>query len=76
MKKLLGILVLGLLWCNNVNAARATCIGGECDIMFSLHYEWVETNCFFSMFNEEVETSFLYFIVVDTDQKCLVFDSR
>jgi len=28
------------------------------------------------MFNEEVETSFLYFIVVDTDQKCLVFDSR
>jgi len=65
-----------MLWSNVANSAKATCFGGECDILFSFHYEWVETNCFFSMFNEEVETSFLYFIVEDTGRKCLVFDSR
>ena len=69
-------MVTGMLWCNVANSAKATCLAGECDILFSLHYEWVETNCFFSMFNEEVETSFLYFIVEDTGRKCLVFDSR
>ena len=76
MKKFLIILVAGMLWSNVANSAKATCLGGECDILFSFHYEWVETNCFFSMFNEEVETSFLYFIVEDTGRKCLVFDSR
>ena len=76
MKKLLGILVVGLLWCSNVNAASATCIGGECEFFLSLHYEWAQTNCFQSMFMEEVETDFLSFTIVETGESCLIFDSR
>ena len=76
MKKLLGIVVLSLLWCNVVNAARATCFGGECEFILSLHYEWAETSCYQSMVMEEVETSFLYFTVVDTGEECRVWDSR
>ena len=76
MKKAIGILVLGLLWCNNVNAARATCYGGECEFILSLHYEWAETSCYQSMFNEEVDTSFLYFTIVATGEECRVWDSR
>ena len=76
MKKLLGIVVLGLLWCGSVNAAMATCVGGECDIVLSLHYEWVQTNCFQTLIMEEVETDFLSFTIVDTGEECMVFDLR
>ena len=76
MKKLLGIVVLGLLWCGSVNAAKATCMGGECEFMLSLHYEWAETNCFQTLFMEEVRTDFLSFVIVETGETCLVFDSR
>ena len=76
MKKLLGILVLGLLLSGNAYAASATCIGGECEFMLSLHYEWAETNCFQPLFMEEVETDFLSFTIVSTGETCLIFDSR
>ena len=56
--KLLWIVVLSLLWCNVVYSAKATCSGGECEFMFSAHYEWVETSCYQTMWNEEVETIF------------------
>ena len=76
MKKLLGIVVLGLLWCGSVNATMATCMGGECEFMLSLHYEWAQTNCFQTLIMEEVETDFLSFTIEDTGEECLVFDSR
>ena len=76
MKKLLAILVLGLLLSSNAYAARATCFGGQCEFIFSLHYEWAETSCYQSMVNEEVDTSFLYFTIVETGEECRVWDSR
>ena len=60
----------------NLYAATATCMGGECDIFLSLHYEWVETNCMQTLFMAEVETSFIYFDIVETGQRCRVWDSR
>ena len=76
MKKLLGILVLGLLWCNIVNSAKATCFGGECEFIFSVHYEWAETGCYQTMYNEEVETNVMSFTIVETGQECQIFDRR
>jgi len=51
-------------------------MGGECEFILSIHYEWAETNCYQTMIMEEVETSFLYFTVVDTGQECRIWDSR
>ena len=81
MKKLLGILVVSLLWCNVVNAATATCYAGECDIYRSVHYGWAQTNCFFPIVNEEIETMPTYFTIVDDlslskGETCFVFESR
>ena len=76
MKKVLGILVLGLLWCNVVNSAKAICSGGECEFIFSVHYEWAETSCYQTMYNEEVETNVMNFTIVATGQECQIFDSR
>ena len=75
MKKILAIIFF-ILVSTNLYAAVATCIVGECDIFMSLHYEWVETNCMQSLFMEEVETSFMYFEIVDTGQRCAVLDAR
>ena len=80
MKKYLKIKIFAIIFfiqvSTNLYAATATCISGECDIYMSLHYEWVETNCMQSLFMEEVETSFMYFEIVDTGQSCIVLDSR
>ena len=65
-----------VLTSTNLYAATATCMGGECDIFLSLHYEWVETNCMQTLFMAEVETSFIYFDIVETGQRCRVWDSR
>ena len=55
MKKLLGIVVLSLLWCNTSNSAKANCSGGECEFTYSVHYDWANTSCYETIFNEEVE---------------------
>ena len=76
MKKLILFLIFSFFWCNAVNGAKATCMGGECEFILSIHYEWAETDCYQTMIMEEVETSFLYFTVVDTGQECRIWDSR
>tara|TARA_B100000989_G_C19465110_1_gene437908 strand:+ start:856 stop:1098 length:243 start_codon:yes stop_codon:yes gene_type:complete len=69
-------IIFFILASTNLYAATATCLAGECDIFMSIHYEWVETNCMQSLFFEEVETSFMYFEIVETGQRCTVWDSR
>jgi len=59
MKKILGIMVLSLLWCNTSNSAKANCSGGECEFTYSVHYDWANTSCYETIFNEEVETNVL-----------------
>ena len=54
----------------------ATCFAGECEFVLSLHYEWAETNCFQTLIMEDVETNFLSFIIEETGEECLGFDSR
>ena len=44
MTKIFAIIFF-ILISTNLYAAKATCMGGECEIFLSLHYEWVETNC-------------------------------
>ena len=58
MKKLLVIVVQGLLCCNVVYAfvTKATCLGGVCDFTLSLHYESVVSDCRgLTIFNQVVE---------------------
>ena len=76
MKKLLGILVLGLLWCSNVNAETATCIAGECMFSLNIWYEWAETLCMQRLVNEEVIVRIMSFEIVETGQHCMVFNER
>ena len=76
MRRFLIIIFFSFFWCNAVNSAKATCMGGECEFILSIHYEWAETDCYQTMIMEEVETSFLYFTVVDTGQECRIWDSR
>jgi hypothetical protein len=55
MKKLLGILVLGVFFNINLtaNETNATCIAGECEFMLSIWYDYAETTCFQSLINEK-----------------------
>tara|TARA_Y100000768_G_scaffold209420_1_gene157759 strand:- start:897 stop:1127 length:231 start_codon:yes stop_codon:yes gene_type:complete len=76
MKKTLTIILLSFLFYTNIYAAMATCFGGECEFVLSLHYEWAETSCFQTLIMEDVETNFLSFIIEETGEECLVFDSR
>ena len=75
MTKIFAIIFF-ILISTNLYAAKATCMGGECEIFLSLHYEWVETNCIQTFFMKEVKTSFMYFDIVETGQRCTVWDSR
>jgi len=82
MKKLFStILVLGLLLSGNAYSATASCMNGECDIFFSVHYGWVRTNCYLPIFNAEIETSISSFTIVDAlsldnGEICTVFESK
>jgi hypothetical protein len=76
MKKILGIVVLSLLWCNTSNSAKVNCSGGECEFTYSVHYVWANTSCYETIFNEEVETNVSNFTIVKTGQQCQVFESK
>ena len=76
MKKLLGIVIIVLLWSSVVNSAKVNCSGGECEFTYSVHYEWANTSCYETIFNEEVETSVSNFTIVKTGQQCQVFESK
>ena len=76
MKKLLGILVLGLMWCNVAYALdyRATCDDGLCVFSLNMWYPYAETNCMQKLVNEKVIVTFMYFEIVETGQRCIVFN--
>ena len=78
MKKLLGILVLGLLWCNSAYAvsARATCLAGVCEFLLNIWYDYAETICMDRLFNEEVDVGAISFTIVETGKRCIVFNER
>ena len=76
MKKILGIVVLSLLLSGNSYAVTATCTDGECEFYLSTHYELAKTSCYQTLFNEEVETNFMSFTILETGEQCTVWDSR
>jgi len=76
MKKILTLFIFSLIFCNNVNADKANCSGGECEFMYSDHYEQASTYCAQTLTYEEVKTELLYFIILKTGEKCMVFDSK
>jgi hypothetical protein len=76
MKKLLTLFIFSLAFCNNVNATIANCSNGKCEFTYSGHYEHASSYCTQTLTYEEVETEFLYFIILKTGKKCTVFDSK
>ena len=77
MKKLLGIVVLSLLWCNVAQAAsaNATCRNGYCEFTINIMYDWVETNCRQALNSEPVYISLTYFRIESTDEYCNIYNS-
>ena len=76
MRKLLSLIFLIILLNTKVIGATANCSGGECEITNSYHYKFAKTNCFQTLNFEEIKTDYLYFIIINTDQRCSVFDSE
>ena len=76
MKKLLGIMVLGLFLSSNAYSDMATCFAGECEFLIGIWYEYADTNCMQSLMMEEVDQGPLGFTIVDTDEYCMVFNER
>ena len=60
----------------NANETYATCMAGECEFLLSLWYDYAETNCMQTFFNEEVNTGPLSFEIIETGETCLVFNER
>ena len=78
MKKFLGILVLGLFFSvmANANETYATCIAGGCEFLLSIWYDYAETNCMETLFNERVYTGALSFEIIESGKTCLAFNER
>ena len=78
MKKLLGIVVLALLWCNVVQAAsaNATCRNGYCEFTLNIMYDWAETNCRQTLYREYVYITLMYFTIESTDETCKIYDGE
>lgn len=69
-------MIIGLLWSSSVKSAKVNCSNGECEFTHSVHYEWASTNCYETIFNEDVETYVSNFMIVETGQQCQIFESR
>ena len=76
MKRILFSIILLTLLNTKVMSAKANCSGGECEITSSYHYEYIKTDCLQTMSFEEVKTDYLYFIILNTEQRCSVFESK
>ena len=78
MKKLLGILIFSLFFVGkaNANTTYATCNNGKCEFLLSILYNYAETNCMQTLINERVHTSVVVFEIIETGEKCLVFNER
>ena len=76
MKKLLAILVLGLLLSGNAYSEMATCFAGECEFFIGIWNEYAETNSMQSLMMEEVDQGPLGFTITETGEYCMVFNER
>ncbi|MDA9600039.1 hypothetical protein N9R96_00850 [Candidatus Pelagibacter sp.] len=78
MKKLLGIVVLSLFFSvtANANETYATCMAGDCEFLLSIWYDYAETNCMETLFNERVYTGPISFEIIESGKTCLVFNER
>jgi hypothetical protein len=76
MKKILGIVVLGLFLSSNAYSDMATCLLGECEFFIGIWYEYAETNCMQNLMMEEVDQDPLGFKIVETGEYCTVFNER
>ena len=80
MKKLLGIIVLGLLFSGNAYAKTwaTICLKGDCTFMGedNILYTSAETDCKQSFMLEEVEQSETAFKIVKTGVNCKVFNTK
>ena len=74
MNKFFILIILNILFFSKVIAATANCANGECEFINSYHYKYAKTYCSQNISFEEVETEFSYFTILETDQKCEVFE--
>ena len=72
MKKILGVAVLSLLWCNVVQSATAfaTCSGGYCKFTNNLVYDWAYVSCQQTLLAEFVIIEPGYIMTVDSGEIC------
>tara|TARA_B100001540_G_C15788515_1_gene634349 strand:- start:1784 stop:2023 length:240 start_codon:yes stop_codon:yes gene_type:complete len=75
MKKIIILQLLSILLLNNAIGAIANCNGGKCEFSFSNHYKSAQTNCYQTLNYEEVETNYLYFIILKNNERCDVFET-
>lgn len=76
MKNFLIFIILNILFFSKAIGATANCSGGECDFDNSFHYKSAKTYCAQNINYEDVETNYLYFIIIQTGQKCDVFETQ
>ena len=74
MNKFFILIILNILFFSKVIAATANCANGECEFINSYHYKYAKTYCSQNISFKEVETEFSYFTILETDQKCEVFE--
>ena len=76
--KFLWFLLISFLLSGKVNANETyvTCIGGECEFLVSIWYDYAETNCMQTLIMEEVDTGPISFEIIATGQTCLVFNEH
>ena len=72
MKIYLVIIFINIILLNNTFSAEANCINGKCEIINSTHYKSVTTYCLQTLNYEKVDTNYLFFTIINTDEKCQV----
>jgi hypothetical protein len=76
MKSFRILFIFTLFLYNNAYATTANCTAGECEFMFSHHYDSAKTNCMQTLVYEEVKTEYLNFTIIKTGEKCTIIDSQ
>jgi len=78
MKKIAAIIFLSVfLWgAAKANETNVTCVGGACEFLLSLWYDYAETDCMQTLINEKVYTGPISFKIIETGQTCIVYNER
>jgi len=74
MNKFLILVIIKIFFFSEVIAATANCDNGECKFTNSNHYMSAKTYCLQNLNFEDVQTEFLYFTILRTNEKCNVFE--